>query len=195
MALGLAAIAAPALANPISFNGVGLYETVSYKLDGESKSTKAGQLLIEFNNQDLIAYCVDLRHTIKSDWNVDVKPANFFSGGKAAAFLYDTFASTVTNSVQAAALQVAIWEVIEDWNWINLFGGDFKFTNATNVTQQAQVYLNALPGNLSNYSPTAFILESGNYPRSQHLIVPEPTTLAALLVGLPMLLRGRRRAA
>ncbi len=194
MALSLAAVASPALADPISFNGLGMYETVSYKLDGESKSTKAGQLLIEFDSKELVAYCVDLRHSIKSDWIVDPKPANSFSGGKAAAFLYDTFASTVTNSLQAAALQVAIWEVVEDWNWVNLFGGDFKFTSATNVTQQAQVYLNALPGNLSNYSATAFILESSNDPRSQHLIVPEPATLAALLIGLPILF-GRRRAA
>lgn len=195
VALGLAVIASPALAEQISFNGMGLYESVSYKLDGSSKTTKAGQLLVDFGGEDYAAYCVDLRHAIKNDWSADFEPVSSFSGGKAAAFLYDTFATTVTTNIQAAALQVAIWEVVEDWSTINLFGGDFKFTKSSAVTNLAQSFLNALPGDLSNYVTTSFILESGNSPRSQNLIVPEPATVAALLLGLPILLRGRRKAA
>lgn len=188
---GFAIAASPAVADQVTFEGMGFNQSISYKLSGESKSNQAGELLIELEGVDKIAYCVDLRHGIKDSWTADLSPVTMFAGGKAAAFLYDTFASTVATNSQAAGLQAAIWEVIEDWGSINIFGGVFKLVDAPVVGPIAQGFLNAIPADLSGYTPQSFILESGNSPRSQHVIVPEPAAVVCLLLGLPLLLRRR----
>lgn len=187
--------ASTANATLIDYNGMGFKSSINYKLDGDPKSVKAGQLLIDFDGKDEIAYCVDLRHTIKSEWQATFVNVDFINGGKAAAFLFDTFAAAVDSNLKAAALQVAIWEVVEDYSSINLGSGNFKLTTTGSIATLAQSYLSVIPANLSNYNTDAYIIKSGSNPRSQHLIVPEPGTLIAILAGLPLVFRRRRELA
>lgn len=187
--------ASAANATLIDYNGMGFKSSINYKLDGNSKSVNAGQLLIDFDGKDEIAYCVDLRHGIKSEWHATFKDVSYINGGKAAAFLFDTFAAAVDSNLKAAALQVAIWEVVEDFGSINLSSGAFKLLTTGSIATLAQSYLSVIPANLSNYNTDAYIIKSGSYPRSQHLIVPEPGTLIAILAGLPLVFRRRRELA
>lgn len=176
----------------IDYNGLGFNSTVEYKLEGNSSKAKAGQMLIDFDGKDEIAFCVDLRHAVKSEWQASFAGVNYVNGGKAAAFLYDTFASTVDSNAKAAALQVAIWEVVEDYSSLNLNSGKFKLVTTGSIASLANTYLAALPANLDNYSTNAYIIKSGSNPRSQNLIVPEPGTVIAILAGIPLLFRRKR---
>ncbi|HWE38303.1 MAG TPA: PEP-CTERM sorting domain-containing protein [Isosphaeraceae bacterium] len=62
------------------------------------------------------AYCVDLYHDLSPTQAVTLRSIADLGGGHGAAvgFLYDTFASQVTNSAQGAGLQLAIWDVEYD---------------------------------------------------------------------------------
>ncbi len=176
----------------IEFNGMGLNKRVDFTHNGDHRA-RAGELMVEFDDQEYTAYCVDLDHRMKDKWDADFEPVSFINGGIQVAYLYDMFASMVSTNVEAAALQVAIWEVVEDFGGaIDLAHGDFKLRGHDGIRAVAQGYLDTLPGDLSGYATTSFILASGDCPRSQNLIVPEPTTLAMLGLGLPMLWVRRR---
>lgn len=187
-------IATSIQASPVTFSGMGLNQTVDYKLSGVDKTSKAGQILINFQSQNLTAYCVDLNHTVKSSWDATPASPDFINGGRAAAFLYDTYAASVDSSLKAAALQVAIWEVVTDFGGtLNLLAGNFKLLDSENVRNLATIYLGSLPGDVGNYQSSSFIVKSGSDPRSQHLIVPEPATLGVVMVATGMMFADRRR--
>lgn len=189
-----AVVATAVQASPVTFNGMGLNQTVDYKLSGVDKSSRAGQILINFQSQNLTAYCVDLNHTVKSSWDATPASPDFINGGRAAAFLYDTYAASVDSSLKAAALQVAIWEVVTDFGGsLNLLAGNFKLLDSENVRNLANLYLGSLPGDVGNYQSSSYIVKSGSDPRSQHLIVPEPATLGVVMVAMIMMAADRRR--
>ena len=183
----------------IEFLGMGLNKNVHYRHDGNHDAL-AGELLIEFDGAQHTAYCVDIDHSLKNQWSSDFEPVSFINGGTQVAYLYDMFASSVSTNVEAAGLQVAIWEVVEDFGGaINLGAGDFKLNGHADVRAAAQGYLSTLPADLSGYTTSSFILSAipgRSVQKSQNLIVPEPTTLAMLALGLPMMwIRRRKNAA
>lgn len=195
-AVAIFSIASWANADLITYNGMGFKKSIQYTLDGNDKSVKAGELLIGFNSTDYTAYCVDLRHYIKSSWGADFVSIDTMVGGRAAAFLYDSFSGSVSSDLEAAGLQSAIWEVVEDYDTgVDLAVGTFSVRGSASVITQAQTYLDALPADLSGYATNAFIINSGGSPRSQNLIVPEPATLALVAMIYPVLFTRRRRAA
>ena len=188
------ALSSQVMADPISFNGTGLASAVTVRHDGSNMSVLAGEILVTFNSVPLTAYCVDLDHWIKNSWDATVAPVTYVDGGLAAAYLYDHFAGTVTTNTQAAGLQIAIWEVVDDFGAArDLAAGSFRYNGGGVIGTAAQNFLNALPADVSGYATTAYVLKSGNCPRSQNLIVPEPAALTLLITALPMVLLGRRR--
>lgn len=189
------ASATAARASVATFTSLGHEESVTFKHNGSTMTVPAGEILINFNSQDLTAYCVDLDHTLKGMWNADIAPVTDVNGGKAAAFLYDTFHGSVVNDVQAAALQVAIWEVVDDFGgMLNLNHGDFRLLTTGDILTTAQSYLGALPVDVSGYMTSSYLVKSDDAPRSQNLIVPEPAVVALMTVLAPLLLvRGRSK--
>jgi hypothetical protein len=188
------ALASQAWANPISFVGTGLTTDVTVNHNGSDKYVRAGEIFIDYNAIKLTAYCVDLDHWIQNSWDATEAPVTSVNGGLAAAWLYDNFAGSVTTGAQAAGLQIAIWEVVDDFGGsVDLNAGNFRFTATKSVASEAQNYLAALPSTLTGYTTPSFILQSGSDPRSQNLIVPEPASLVLLASALPMLIAGRRR--
>lgn len=188
--------ASSANAAMIDFLGLGWKDSVNIYHNGNTFTTQAGEIKIKINGTPAVAFCVDLDHTIKPQWSADLVPVSpFLNGGKAAAFLYDTFKDAVTNNIQGAALQVAIWEVVDDFGGsLDLTNGVFRLLNNAAVGAQANAYLGALPGDLSGYNTTSFVIKSGWEPRSQNLIAPEPGMLAVIGLGMPLLLIRRRLA-
>lgn len=196
-ALAALCFASQLQASEIEFLGMGLHRSVDYRHNG-NHSAQAGELLIEFGGDPYTAYCVDLDNAIKDTWDADFEPVSFINGGIQVAYLYDMFASLVSTNTEAAGLQVAIWEVVQDFGGaLDLSHGDFKLTSPSSVRTAAQGFLDALPADLSGYSTSSYILAAGGdrCQESQHLIVPEPATLVMLGLGLPLFLIGRRKAA
>lgn len=187
-------VASSIQASPVTFNGMGLNQYVTYKYEGDDDTSRAGQILINFQSQNLKAYCVDLEHSVKSSWDASKASLDFIHGGRAAAFLFDTYSATVDTNLKAAALQVAIWEVVTDFGGsLNLLAGNFKVLDSESVRNLATTYLGSLPGDVGNYQSSSYIVKSGWDPRSQHLIVPEPATLGVVMVAMGMMLADRRR--
>jgi hypothetical protein len=193
----VAGLAADVRAGLVDFVGMGKKRTVEIFHEGSAFETSAGEIKIKLDGVNLTAFCVDLHHAIKSEWTADQAPVTSIAGGLAAAFLYDTFRGAITNDTQAAALQIAIWEVVEDMSSsLNLSSGNFRLFNSSSVRTQANAYLAALPDDLTGYTTSSYILASGPNPRSQNLIVPEPGTAGVLALGLVAIaLRRMRRLA
>jgi hypothetical protein len=187
-------LASQTQANPITFAGTGLTTDVVVRHDGSDEYVRAGEIFVDYNATRFTAYCVDLDHWMKNKWDATPTPVTGVENGLAAAFLYDTFAGTVKTGVQAAALQIAIWKVVEDpGNSLNLNSGSFRFSGSKDVVDATLGFLTALPKKLKDYTTKSYILSSGTDPRSQNLIVPEPASLVLLASALPVLLIGRRR--
>lgn len=106
--------------------------------------------------QTFYSYCVDLANTVQSQQTVTPVSSTGFTngvtnGGAKAAWLFNEFAAgihTMSNTtlaaINAAALQIAIWEAMYDTS-ANLTSGGFTATASnTQITTQASTYLNAL---------------------------------------------------
>jgi hypothetical protein len=184
----VAVYAGQARASNVSFLGVGNQAVVSITHNGNTYSVTAAELDINYNSVNYTAYCVDLDHTIQSAWTATNAPVTNVNGGKAAGWLYDHYAAGVTTNDQAAGLQVAIWEVVDDFGGsLNLTTGNFKLNTTGGIANAANAYLAALPADLTNYTTNSVLVWSGDSPRSQNLIVPEPGTMLGLMVGLPLM--------
>ncbi|HVP13088.1 MAG TPA: PEP-CTERM sorting domain-containing protein [Phycisphaerae bacterium] len=196
LAVGMTVVAltSQAWANPVTYLGTGLTTDVTITHNGSNMYVRAGEIFIDYSAIKLTAYCVDLDHWVKNAWDATPASVSTINGGLEAAWLYDHFAKSVTTGAEGAALQIAIWEVVDDFGGTpNLSTGNFSFSGAKSVLTSAQSYLNAMPSDLSGYTTPSFIVKSGDVVRSQNLIVPEPAALALLASGLPILLAGRRR--
>jgi len=193
-AMTVAIIASEVGAAQVTFHGFGYKKKVNFVHNGSMMGVRAGQFLIDIDGVDAVAYCVDLDHRLKSVWEADIAPVGIINGGLAAAYLYDHFADTVSSNVEAAALQVSLWEVVDDYgSGLDLWSGAFQMIGPGDVATQAETYLSAIPGDLSGYVTPSYILDSGDCPRSQDLIVPEPATLALIGLGCIPVVRRKRR--
>lgn len=191
----------PASAATITFEGFGLSRDVGYQHLGNNENGPAGQMNITIDGSPFIAYCVDLDNDAPNQWDAQLLPVNVINGGLAIAYLYDTFAAGVSTHNQAAALQVAIWEVLDDSPGVlDLTADDFRYFTASqsqtaNVLTQAQIYLSAIPAPpvLATYVPQSVIVYSSAVDQAQHMIVPEPTSMSILALGAMLVLRRNRR--
>jgi len=202
--------AASARADNIEFLGHGRTQLLNIRHDGVSSNEYLGELLIEVTQggvtRNEIAFCVDLDNDALSKWTATKQPTSIIDtwapsgAGKKIAFLFDAFAASANTNTKAAALQAAIWELLDDsGGTLDVRSGDFRLigTNSTTnaVAAQATNYLAALPADLSGYVPSSYIIYSDASPRSQHMIVPEPGSLLLLALAIPAIARRRRSIA
>ena len=200
--LTLCAFTPLASADWMNFNGVALNETVTIHAAGtlaDNLTVYAGQEKVNFRGVDYLVYCVDTNHYAASA-DMTVKPVTSVNNGDKVAFLFNTYAPGVTTNLQAAALGVALWEVINETSpTFNANSGYFSITGNTDVATAANVLLASMPTHYdtTNYpsilfNPTAqsFVVGISNTP------VPEPATMAMVVIGgAGMLLRRSRRKA
>jgi hypothetical protein len=153
-------------------------------------------------------YCVDILHYVADPQTVvlrstdDLNPTNVATAspdaGAKAAWLVNTYAADIRSrgseaNVQAAALQVAIWEAVYD-SVNSLSSGMFSVVGPQPVLNQASVYLTDLyagPGGY--YTSQATWFDTANGQDQIGIAVPEPASLSLLGFGILALGSRRRR--
>jgi hypothetical protein len=197
-------------ATPIYFAGEGKGAEVSIYSPGLGNlTTFAGELNWRWDYSDpqsfFFAYCVDINNWARHEQNVTaastetLMAAIDIDAGNKAAWLINTYASTIHETgtgIEAAALQVAIWQV--------LFGsGSNPFVLQTGgaIAAKQQDYLfalNSAPGGYSQSSTTWFDAPAGQ-GQDQMIPTPEPGSLLLCATGIAgwvtASLRRRRRQA
>ncbi len=139
------------------------------------------------------AWCVDIFHTLAWSTNYTLQSAaSFYSSdpGKATALshLASNYLSSVTNTTNSGAFQLAVWEIVNEASGgsYSLGAGNFQATsgNATAVST-ANTWLSNLSG------PITMTANVWATQSSQDLAVfapvPEPQTYAMMLAGLGLM--------
>ncbi len=109
-----------------------------------------------------------------------------------AGYLMQKYYQSATTSVLAAALQVAIWETINDTGY-DATSGSLWIGDNDPVATAANVYL----ADLVNYTPPTNVLyyQAVNNARQDFMVVentlPEPATIAFMVLGAVVLMRKK----
>lgn len=157
-----------------------------------------GPMKATFNSTQFDAYCVDLAH-----WNaptaqylVNAQSTANLNNGARAAYLYNTYASSVNSKEKGAALQLAIWDVVTD-NGDGFGTGTFKANNlSSSVASMAQNLIteSAGKGSVATYFKAVTHGPKGDINQNMMGPVPEPGTMIAMGAGLAAFLKRRRAA-
>ena len=165
----------------------------------------AGEFTGLWNGNSFSAMCVDVNRdlsfgTTYTNYTAMTPAAYGFSSTQVGLFnrLYtDYYATSHTNGVNAAAFQIAVWEITYDGNGtLNLGANTFTLGSGGNATAKstAASWLSSLTP-LASSAWTFTVLDSqsvtGGQSATQDLLVaipvPEPETYALLLAGLGLL--------
>jgi hypothetical protein len=165
----------------------------------------AGEFTGLWNGNSFSAMCVDVNHdlsfgTTYTNYTAMTPAAYGFTATQVGLFnrLYtDYYATSHTNGVNAAAFQIAVWEITYDGNGALNHGADtFTLGAGGNATAKstAASWLSTLTP-LASSAWTFTVLDSqsvtGGQSATQDLLVaipvPEPETYALLLAGLGLL--------
>ncbi len=194
--LAVTALCAPAGAEVMDFKGTGAGSSVRVQAPGMKTWTFAGQLQVEWQDETYNGYCVDLYQSA-GDMTAEPMPVTELANGDMVAWLFDTYGTTATTGDEAAAVQVAMWELVtENSPHYNVGTGSFKVSGNSSVSDLADSYLDGLPDSYTP-SPTMTVLASAF--KQDILIghvgspVPEPGALATLAAGAGLVVFRRRR--
>jgi hypothetical protein len=203
MAAGVMLTPAAVQAETMRFDGVGYASTVYVGgLNGGNYHgyVTAGELNWSWVTappagfaQSFYSYCVDLASFVQGQQVVTATPSSsslftngVTNGGAKAAWLFNEYAAGIhamtniaTAKINAAALQVAIWEALYDTS-ANLGGGQFTASANGLVITQAQSYLTSLYSSQPWTSVATILMTSAG--QDQVTQVSEPSTL--LMMGL-----------
>lgn len=158
---------------------------------------------------DFVAWCLDLTNTLKGTSQYELTDTPFVPFSINEANVQKVFDANfggvdVTDKVEAAAFQLALWEA--GYDGFSLSSGAFQGTgassSATSITATAQAYLDAAFSYAGNkaYELSFFQSVNAEGPQSQSLVtaseVPLPAAAWLLIGGVAALgAIGRRKTA
>jgi hypothetical protein len=191
-------VVSPASASMLNYIGVGPNEVVTTHAHGllaDNLSVYAGAENLSLGGVSMTGYCVDLNQYAGSG-AVDVLPVSAVHNGNLVAYLLNTYGPTATTNRSAAALGVAIWEVVnETGTTFDATTGYFFITGNAGVATDANALLATLPTSYSGGNGVA-ILHSDivqDFAVPMGIGAPEPAALCLLAAGAMAITRRRRR--
>jgi MYXO-CTERM domain-containing protein len=166
----------------------------------------AGEFFFTYKGEEITTYCADILQWVGSadvaEQNVNTLNNGPRNDGEMAAFLYLNYADTVATDDQAAALQMAIWEVVSesDANPYDVLAGDLRVSARSAAVDLANTMLGDLPDHFAVPScvkvlQTDLHQDMLSCEPGTGTDVPEPAALSVLGLGGLVLLRKRRRTA
>jgi hypothetical protein len=193
-------------ASTITVYGTGFGRTnVSMLLNGSSTpvSEYAIEILIRKEGVNWIAYCVDLFTSIGfGTYNTTMGSPGGYPNGLRAAWIYENYAHLVTTNQQAAALQVALWDVVHDGG-DGLSVGNIRLSASESALLASANAIVAASAGKTSWNATILynqVISTGAPAQtlitSGQMSTPEPTTLGmtgAALLALGMLRRKPRK--
>ncbi|MBX3118289.1 MAG: PEP-CTERM sorting domain-containing protein [Fimbriimonadaceae bacterium] len=198
LVISLFAVGASSHAITMQFVGTNKGQTVKMSGSVQPGSWFAGSLKYKIDGVDTITLCGDLttQQTGNGPWNV-TKALTSTQGPKftkAGQMVTQFYGDALTNNTKAAALQLAIWEILHETS------GTFDLTSGAVKLDSTTSNYASLIANANSYETAAspagdawrYISTDGGF-QGQMSPVPEPASLAALGVGAIALLRRRKK--
>jgi hypothetical protein len=204
---------AGAAADTLTYTGLGSGQWVNLKIGNVTETGWAGEinwnLTVNGVTKAITTYCADLfddakltqsgtfETTAALDSNKSISYGAGDQAGSDAAYLVNTYASGVHgNNVQAAALQLTIWQ--------DLFGaGSFSILNTTANYSSLLSSISKYPLPNGSFSATAGYFDVANGPNAigasangqdQVLVgTPEPATIVLLAFSIGLMLTYQLR--
>ena len=208
----------------MKFVGTGAGQNVKWKYNGGSEqSTFAGQLRHNITSGTGIGadwvgehnlYCTDIFQYVATSYKTfdintpDLAPTSSPMGAARAQALYDVFSAFTDSALVsgignefAAAFQIAVWEIVSDFDGsvgrssLSVDAGKFKVTKVNGSatrTSSFNNYLNDIFDSIgSSANPNVVALTNGG-AQDQLFYIPAPGPIALAGAGMLMLSRRRR---
>lgn len=195
------ALAAAAHADIMTYEGLGLTAKATIHAPGSfvhGSRIPMGQYLLTYGNKPYTGYCVDVYQLVgdmeAAELGLDTlnRPGAYV--GEQVAWLYDSYAASVSDGTNAAGLAVAIWELIFETagNDADPAAGDFRISGNDAVADDAADKLVGLPDRYE--TDTEFVILHSDTKQDMLVAgVPEPAALILLATGGAIQLVRRRR--
>lgn len=176
-----------------------LYQSVGYKAGAFEGTYTIGLLDLEAEHvgkgdwQRILAFC--LEPSVFFGYDNPFKVVDNLSDNLKR--MWATHFSSVNTGLEAAAFQVAVWELVTD-SAVDLSSGGFQlYAPSSAVGVQAAKYLNSSDWGNTLANLVRLQDNAQNTTAAQDLVidVPTPSTLALLMLGLLGIGAVRRRAA
>ncbi|MBL8210723.1 MAG: hypothetical protein JNK87_08430 [Bryobacterales bacterium] len=206
LSLLLAASAHSAWASTLTVTGLGFGEQVPLYINAVTNSPNPGtneneyayQIKVTIDGIPAIAMCVDLFTNISyATYNTDAMPVNTMTWGPRVTWLYENFGRFAVTSEQAAAVQIAIWDIVHDGG-DGLAAGNIQAqaTTRTSLVNAANGFVTSSVGQVGTHAFLYHNVSLSTGAPAQTLIAlasPEPATFGFAGVTLIALGLLRRR--